>query len=619
MMVAESPGIAGTQTEKNSWCRSRLGLALILFIGTVVLYTPTLDSAFVNYDDPAYVTANSRVLQGLSWGNVVWASRATVEANWHPVTWISHMADVQLFSTNPKGHHIVSVLFHAINVVLLFFVLRMATGSVMRSALVAGLFAVHPLNVECVAWVAERKSLLSMFFLLLTFAAYGWYCSKRNVGRYGLVVGLFALGLAAKPMVVTVPLLLLLWDYWPLQRFGNASEASSRPSFGQLVLEKVPLFVLSAASSWITLYAQRAGGALGSTDILPLSERIENAIYSYVAYVGKGIYPSGLAVFYPHPEGALPLWKVMAAAVILTTVTVLAWKYRKRHGYLLVGWLWYLVAMIPMIGLVQVGRQAMADRYAYLPFIGLFVIAVWGGSELLDRLQVSSSAQAAMAGGILIAYASMCFLQINYWHNSYTLFSHALQVTSRNGVAEDNLGTALMEMGRPDLAEAHFEAAVEFVPQLSTGHYNLGVLRQRENHPEEARHEYELALRYGSDETEAAQTHTNLGFLLLDMNDARSASDQFTSALRVNPSKQNSLLGRGIAEYRLGNFDAALEDFSRAARIAPLAQADFWLGRALEEKGQIQAAMAAYSLAIQLAPNLTEAQQRLDALRQHQP
>jgi len=596
--------------------RWSVAISLVLFVGTLILYVPTLSSAFLNYDDPAYITANAHVLQGLSWKNVVWAFTATVEANWHPLTWLSHMTDVQLFGTNPRGHHAVNVLLHALNVVLLFLILTRATGHLQRSALVAALFAVHPLNVECVAWVAERKSLLSMLFLLLALAAYGWYANKRSWERYWVLVLLFALGLAAKPMVVTLPILLLLWDYWPLQRIASNSEASAdRPVLFWLLAEKIPLFALSAASSWITLYAQNSGGALGSTELLPLGIRIENGVYSYVAYVGKGIWPSRLAVFYPHPEGSLPIWKVFMAGLLIATGTVLACRYRKNRGYLFTGWLWYLVAMIPMIGMVQVGRQAMADRYAYLPFVGLFIIVVWGCADLFAQLKLSSFAGRAIALALLIAYASTAFLQISYWHNSYTLFSHALAVTSRNGIAEDNFGAALMAMGRPDLAMSHFEAAAEFVPQLSTAHYNLGVLQQQQSHPDVAIGEYELALKYSKDATEIAQAHNNLGFLLMGLNDLEAAVQEFTAALQVNPDKQNSLLGRGIVEYRLGNLDTAVNDLSRATQIAPLAPADFWLGRALEDKGQRQAATTAYEAALRLAPGMAEAQQRLNALR----
>jgi len=598
-----------------SLLRSPVFLSLILFAAVLILYIPALDSAFVNYDDPAYVTSNWHVLRGLPWSNVAWAFRATTEANWHPLTWISHMADVQLFGVNPRGHHLTSMLLHGLNVVLLFFLLRRATGCLVRSAAVAALFAVHPLNVECVAWVAERKSVLSMFFLLLTLVAYGSYAKKRSVGRYALVVALFALGLAAKPMIVTLPVLLLLWDYWPLQRVGAKSEGASEYSIPLLVAEKIPLFALSAASSWITLYAQRSGGALGTVELLPLASRMENAIYSYAAYVGKGIWPSGLAVFYPHPENSLAAWKVLVAAVLAVTITVAAWLYREHHRYLLAGWLWYLAALVPMIGIVQVGRQAMADRYAYLAFVGLFIILVWGCAELVARLQLSALVQIAIAAAALVGYASVAFLQVNYWHNSYTLFAHTLQVTNRNGIAEDNFGAALMEMGRPDLAQPHFEAAAEFIPQLSTAHYNLAVLEQQQNHPNEARREYELALKYSSDATEIAQCHSNLGFLLIELSDLRGAVEQFNGALQINPDKQNSLLGRGIAEYRQGKLDAAIADLSHVIQIAPLAQADFWLGRALEDKGQTEAAATAYDAAVQLTPGMAEAQQRLDALR----
>jgi protein O-mannosyl-transferase len=596
--------------------RSPTVLSLILIAGTLILYVPALNSAFVNYDDPAYVTANAHVLHGLSWSNLVWAFTATTEANWHPLTWISHMADVQLFGLNPRGHHLSSVLLHAFNVVLLFLILRTTTGCLLRSAVVAGLFAVHPLNVECVAWVAERKSVLSMSCLLLALVAYTGYARQRKPGRYAVVAVVFALGLASKPMVVTFPLLLLLWDYWPLRRTASGpGDSSPRRSSLRLVAEKIPLLAMSAASSWITLYSERRGGALGAAELLPLGSRIENALYSYAVYAGKAIWPARLAVFYPHPENSLVWWIVLAAALPIFAISLVAWTCRARRPYLLTGWLWFVVAMVPMIGLVQVGRQAMADRYAYLPFVGLFIAVVWGCAELFQRLHLSAAIQTAMAGAALVGYASVTVLQVHYWHDSYALFSHTLQVTSRNGIAEDNLGEALMEMGRLDLALPHFEAAAEYIPELSTAHYNLAVVEQRRNHTDLAKREYELALKFSSDPTELAQTHSNLGFLLLDVNDPKAAVEQFSAALQLIPDKPNSLLGRGIAEYRRASLDAALADLSRAAQLAPVAQADFWLGRALEDKGQTEAARTAYAAALRLAPGMSEAQQRLAALR----
>ena len=583
---------------------------LLLFLATLLLYSPALHHAFVNYDDPAYVTSNPHVLQGLSFQNISWALTTTVESNWHPLTWISHMADVQLFGLNPLGHHLVNVILHAFNVVLLFWVLRRATRQLARSTLVALLFATHPLNVECVAWVAERKSLLAMLLFLLTLLAYEWYVNRRSVGRYLVVSALFAVGLMCKPMIVTLPALLLLWDYWPLRRFG--AEHSDEKTRLRLLAEKLPLFALSAASSCITVYVQRTGGALGNLQLLPLRLRLENALWSYAAYIGKGIWPARLAVFYPYPEASLSLAKVVVAGLLLAIITVLAWLNRARLPYLFTGWLWYLIAMLPMIGIVQVGRQAMADRYAYLPFVGLFVVAVWGAADLYRHLQLSRTTEAVLATAVIVAYSTAALFQISYWRDSYTLFSHALAVTTHNGIAEDNLGVALIEMGRPDIALPHFEAAARYIPELSTAHYNLGVLAQQANRAETARFEYELALQYSADTNEIAQAHSNLGFLLLDA-DPRSAFDQFSAALQINPDRTNSLLGRGMAEYRLGNLDAAINDLTRASR-APIPLAYYWLGRALEDKRETQAAINAYQVALHLAPTLAAAQHHLDAL-----
>jgi tetratricopeptide (TPR) repeat protein len=603
-----------SQLSKLTARPSPVIVALFLFAATLLLYVPSFNNDFVNFDDGPYVTLNPHVMGGVSWKSIKWAFTATAEANWHPLTWISHMEDAQLFRQNPVGHHLHSVCLHALNVVLLFLVLLRATRCSIRSAVVAALFAVHPLNVECVAWIAERKSVLSMFFLLLAILAYGWYASQRNWRRYSLVLVAFALALAAKPMAVTLPVLFLLWDYWPLGRLVSNSESSSTLFWA--VPEKLPLLAFSAASAWITIYAQHAGGALGSSQVLPLGLRIQNAIYSYAVYLGKGIWPSRLAVFYPYPEGSVAAWKVIASAILIFGISGLAWKKRQTHRYLLVGWLWYLVAMLPMIGLVQVGRQAMADRYAYLPFVGLFIIAVWGAADVFAQLKLTRPVVVASVAALLVAFSSVTLLQIRYWRDSYSLFTHTLAVTSHNGIAEQNLGSALMDLGLTRLALPHFEAAVQFAPTLSTAHYNLGVLRQRQNQIDAAKHEYQVALAYESDPVEIAQTHNNLGFLLMTGNDLKSAEQQFTAALQLEPQKQNSLLGRGMAEYREKNYDAALNDLSSAVKIAPFAPADFWLGRTLEEKGDAKAAAEAYEAALQLAPEMMEAQQRLNALRQ---
>jgi protein O-mannosyl-transferase len=578
-------------------------LGLLLFLSTLALYYPALQNGFVNYDDPAYVTSNVHVQQGLTARNLAWAFTSTADANWHPLTRISHMLDAQLFGLAPTGHHAQSVLWHALNVVLLFLLLAKTTGYLGRSALVAGLFAVHPLNVESVAWVAERKTVLSTFFWLLALAAYGWYAKRPRAGRYLLVALLFALGLMAKPMVITLPFALLLVDFWPLQRFPATP-------ISKLVLEKIPLLALSAGSAAITVYAQRVGGAVGSTQLLPMAMRIKNAIYSYLIYMEKAVWPSGLAVFYPHPEGSLALWKVLGTSALLVAVTAVFWHFRE-HRYLLVGWFWFLGTLVPVIGIVQVGRQAWADRYAYLPLWGLFVIGVWLASEGAARVSLSRAAQVAIAIVVLLGYSVMAHIQIGYWRNSYSLFTHAIQVTDGNPIAEGNLGSALMEMRRPDLAIAHVERAIRLMPTFSTAHYNLGILLQRQNELDGALREYQLALKYGSDGLEVAQTHNNLGVLLNQLGRRDDAAAEFTQALALNPLEQNSLLGRGMIEYEERELDAALHDFSRAAQIAPSPQAFYWEGRVLEDKGQLSEAAEAYRTALKWAPDFGDTQVRL--------
>jgi len=578
-------------------------VGLLLLLGTLALYYPALQNGFVNYDDPAYVTSNFHVQQGLSSRSVAWAFTSTAEANWHPLTWISHMLDVQLFGLRPAGHHAQSVLWHAVNVVLLFLLLAKATGFVGRSVLVAGLFAVHPLNVESVAWVAERKTVLCTFFFLLALGAYGWYVKRPRAVRYLLVALLFALGLMAKPMAITLPFALLLLDFWPLQRFPETP-------ISKLALEKIPLLALSAASAAITLYAQRVGGAVGSTELLPLAMRVKNAIYSYLIYLERALWPSRLAVFYPHPEGSLALWKVLGAAAVLAGVTTVFWHLRERR-YLLVGWFWFLGTLAPVIGIVQVGRQAWADRYAYLPLWGLFVIGVWLVSEGAARISLSRAAQAAIASAVLLGYSVAAHSQIEYWRDSYRLFAHTIQVTDANPIAEGNLGSALMEMQRPDLAVPHLERAVRLMPTLSTAHYNLGTLLQRQNELDRALQEYQLALKYGSDEREAAQTHNNLGVLFDQLGRRDEAVAEFTAAIAVNPNEQNSWIGRGMIEREEGKLDAALQDFARAAQVAPSPLAFYWQGRVLEDKGQLSAAAEAYRAALKMAPNFGDTQVRL--------
>jgi tetratricopeptide (TPR) repeat protein len=364
----------------------------------------------------------------------------------------------------------------------------------------------------------------------------------------------------------------------------------------------------------MTLYAQRAGGALGSTGLLPLQLRIKNAVYSYLAYIVKGIWPLNLAVFYPHPENSLKLWKVAGAAAVLLVITGVVWHYRERR-YLLTGWLWYVVTLVPVIGIVQVGRQGMADRYAYIPFLGLFVIGVWLAAELASHLRLSKSVVTAITLIALSGYAYVSHIQIGYWRNSYTLFSHALQVTRGNGIAEDNMGVALVEMGRPDLAMEHFEAAIHLMPQLSTAHYNFATLLHQQNRLEQAVTQYKLALAYTGDPVEAARAHNNLGAALSQLGQPAMALSEFSAAIQLNPNENNSFLGRGLIEYQAGNLAAARDDISRAVQIAPSPLSLCWLGRVLEDEGELKSAANAYEAALRIAPNMSDARIRLDALR----
>ena len=593
-------------------------LAVLLAVGTAVLYAPSLHNGFVNFDDPYYVTRNAHVLQGVTWRNLVWAfgTNDNPSANWHPLTSISHMLDVQWYGTNPAGHHFTNIFLHTLDVVLLFLVLQSITGLAFRSASVAALFALHPLNVESVAWIAERKAVLCVMFLLLALWAYGWYTRKPGLVRYLCVVLFFALGLMSKIMVIALPFGLLLLDYWPLRRLPNPGEPGEvRPflsAFRTLVIEKIPLLLLAAAGGWMTLYVHRKEGAL--TAAMPLSWRLRNVIYSYLKYIGKAIWPSRLAVFYPHPENSLAWWKVIAAAVVLVGISAIVWRFRAKH-YLLFGWLWYLGTMFPMIGLVQSGRQGMADRYMHIPMHGIIIALVWLLADWATRLKLNQGFVAASFFILVSPYVYLTHKQIGYWHDSYTLFTHTLEVTKNNGIAENNLGVALQEMQKPQLAAQHFEAAARLIPELAQAHYNLAVLLQRQNRPEEAAQEYHRAIAVSSDPLETAQAHNNLGILYMDVKNNAAAMTELNMAIALNPDEQNSYIGRGIIELQSWNYDAAIADFSRAAAIAPSPQACFWLGRAFEGKGAFARAANAYAAALQLAPGMADARARLEALQ----
>ena len=574
-------------------------------------------NGFVNLDDPDYVTRNPHVLAGLTWSDIRWALGSSYpSSNWHPLTWISHMADVQLYGRNPAGHHFTSVLLHILGVALLFLLIESATGRALRSAAVAALFAVQPLNVEAVAWISERKSVLCVLFFLLAIGAYGWYAKKPAVGRYLLVVLFFGLGITAKVMVIPFPFALLLLDYWPLGRLpgtdANGNPRSFFTALRVLVIEKIPLFVMAAVGGAVTVYVHSREHALTATMLF--SWRFKNAIFSYVAYLGKAIWPVGLAPYYPHPENTLS-WAIVAlSGIALAAITLIVWRFRERK-YLVVGWLWYLGTMLPMIGFIQTGRQGMADRFMHIPMMGLLFGLVWLMADLATEKHWQKEIAVAIFLLVLAPFAAVTIKQIGYWHDSYTLFAHTLEVTKNNGFAENDFGVALMERGEPQLAAQHFVAAVQLSPDLASPHYNVAVLLQKQNRLDDAEHEYRAALALSSDQVEIEQSHNNLGILYLGEGKYAAALTELSAAIALDPSAQNSYIGRGTAEMQMMNTDAAIADFTKAAQIAPSPLALYWLGRALETKGETQQAAKAYAAALQLAPAMSEARARLDALR----
>ena len=590
-------------------------LALLLAAGTFALYVPAISNGFVNFDDPDYVTHNPHVLGGPTWSNILWAFGTDNPAgNWHPLTWISHMIDVQWYGLKPAGHHFTNVALHSIDVALLFLVIALGTANTFRAAAVAALYGLHPLNVEAVAWVAERKAVLCMFFLFLAILAYGWYVRKPGIARYFCVMLCFALGLMSKVMVMGLPIGLLLLDYWPLRRIVDSEPLEARRfprSFGDLVLEKIPLLALSIAGGCMTLFVHHKEGTL--TGSMPWAWRLKNVTYSYAAYLGKEIWPVRLGVFYPHPENSLPWTTVALCGLLLVAVSVAVWRFRAQR-YLLMGWLWYLATIFPMIGFIQSGRQGMADRYMQLPMLGVLVAIVWLVADWAARARLNQNVLAGSFALIAAPYIFVTHTQIGYWRDSITLFTHTLEVTRNNGIAENDLGSAYLEKGQLQLAEPHFRAAIRIIPELGSAHYNLAVTLHRQNRLDEAVREYREAIRRSSDPIEAAQAHNNLGILYLTSQNNPEAMKELSAAISLNPQEQNSYIGRGTIELRSSDNDAAIDDFSKAARLgSPLAC--FMLGRALEAKGDFLHATEAYTAALQLAPQMTDAKVRLDALR----
>jgi hypothetical protein len=533
--------------------RRNAALSFVLVIVTVALYFRVNGYPFANYDDTLYVTQNLQVQDGLTWNTVRWAFTTYHVGTWHPLTWLSHALDCQLFDLDPAGPHDINVLLHVLNVLLLFWVLRRATGYAGRSFMVAALFALHPINVEPVVWIAERKTSLSMLFFLLALGAYRWYVADPKARRYLVVAVLFALGLMAKPQVITFPFVLLLWDYWPLERIAfrsslfalrqnSSDEASGEKRIAnsekrcfsewQLVWEKLPLFSLAAISAALTMSALHADNTKVS---YPFGLRVEYALVSYVQYIGKALWPAKLAAFYPHPDH-VPLWQAALSALFLVLVTVAAFAARRRRPYLLVGWLFFLGTLVPMLGFEGVGyqgRQGIADRYAYLPFLGLFIMICWGLAEWAERKHLPAVVLRSVSIAVLAALGVVAYRQLGYWRDNVTLWTHAVQVTQRNFAAENNLGTALLAEKRIDEGISHFYKAVAIYPNDPVSNMNVGLYEQRQGNLPAAIGHYRKTVLFTHDFALKAAALTNLATAYRQLGDFADAQQSQEAAAKL--------------------------------------------------------------------------------------
>ncbi len=591
-------------------------LCLLLMAVTLAFYNPIVQNGFTQFDDGAYILTNPQVQTGLTLQTVKWSFTTFHAGYWHPLTWMSHALDCQIFHLNPAGHHYVNLLLHAANALLLFLLLQRATGLTWPSLIVGALFALHPINVESVAWIAERKNVLSMLFFLLALLAYDRYARTGKKSLYWSVTILFALGLMAKPQIVTLPFVLLLWDYWPLQRMAGLpaepADAFAPRSFGFLVLEKWPFFLLAAADSVITVIAQRAGAAVRTAQEVPLASRLGNAVVSYVRYAEKLVWPSRLAPMYPHPGNSIPIWHVAGATALLIGVSA-AVMYWRDQRYLLVGWFWFLGTLVPMIGLVTVGEQAMADRFAYVPCIGLFIAMVWG---LAGIASVHHFSRVALAGSaiILVVFGCLTYHQLGYWHDDEKLWRYTLSITNRNYMAHDNLALALAKQGNSD------EAVIEFRAANSLHHYpplqvlNLAVYEQRVGHPREAIEECQSVLKASTDQPVQSAAWSTIGQAQLQLRDFKDANASFQKALLANSKNGAAMLGLGLLALQQGQSDAAISQLSDAVRIDPVDVNFLLLASAFRQAGHLSDADSAALQAARISRDLSQAHLELSQI-----
>jgi tetratricopeptide (TPR) repeat protein len=619
-------------------------ICIFLVVSTLAVYWRVIYSDFVNFDDPIYVTENEHVMSGLSGANVVWAFTSKDVSYWHPLTWLSHMLDCELYGLRAGMHHLTSLILHAANSLLLFFVFKRMTGAVWRSAFVAAFFALHPLNVDSVAWITERKNVLSTLFWLLTMWAYAGYAYRGGVGRYLLVLVLFGLGTLAKPMLVTLPFVMLLLDYWPLGRYrlepacDEKTESQTGRSglsvFLGLLREKIPLFVLSAVAVYFFSSSGHRAGTKVSEELVPVKLRIANAVVSYVAYIGKMILPRKMAVFYPYPD-RVPTWEVIVALLLLVAASAFVIAQLKRRGYLATGWAWYLGTMVPVIGLFQVGLwPAMADRWAYVPLIGLFVIIAWGIGDLAAKWRLRSITLAIPAGACLSVLMVCTWLQVGHWRDGSTLFRHAINVTHGNYIAHYNLGNILLKEGKTDEAIEHYRKAAEIHVNYVDAHYNLGiafsarkkyaeaieayrsVLKLRKDHKrvlarladalakngqlDEAVSYYNRALERKGEDTEVLN---NLALALAKKGKPDEAIKCYNKSLEIDPNSVEVLNNLGNAWIDKKEFGPAVRCYEKALSLNPgFAETYYNLANALKQMGELEKAVLNYRRALEFKP-----------------
>jgi Flp pilus assembly protein TadD len=616
-------------------------------MATLLVYWQVRNHDFVNLDDNLYVTKNRHVQAGFTREGILWAFTSTQASNWHPLTWLSHMLDYTFFGLEARGHHLTNMLLHVINSVFLFLLFSRMTGAFWQSGFVAALFALHPLHVESVAWISERKDVLSTLFWILTMWAYVRYVASPGAGRYLLVFLLLGLGLMAKPMLVTLPFVLLLMDYWPLGRFqtGQAGHPITRTNQNQntapyqwsrtlsLVWEKVPLIGLSAASSIVTYLVQHSGGAVQSFTLFPLKVRVANAWVAYVSYIGKMIWPRNLAVLYPHP-GKVAWWQAVGAGLLILILSALVIRTARRHPYLSVGWLWYLGTLVPVIGVIQVGAQSMADRYTYVPFIGLFAMVAWGVPQLTARWRFRRLVLSISTGFLISILMTCTWVQAGYWRNSVSLFKHALKVTTDNYFAHVNLGIALYKQGKVDEAIAHYHESMQITSNYSIAHNSLGAaflgqgkLREAVTHfsralqidpnYEDARANMRIALQKMGKSGGEAEGHNLQAIALAAKGRLDEAVTHLAEALRIRPDFEEAHYNMGNILAQQGKLDEAIVHFSNVLRIKPnYAEAHNNLGIALARQGKLNDAVDHFSEALRIRPNFAEAKNNLERVLQ---